>query len=253
MSASKQICIDSLELIVWCYIRKEYEIRGIRNTVPAALKYLIKLFSKQIIGSNMLSNKEDLDFIQLLSATKLPNILKNKFKLLYRASENNYSSSKFHELCDGHGPTITIIRSNFDNIFGGYTNVKWKPLQIKESWGADKNAFLFLIRSNDSKVEHPKLFNIIQKQFAVCHSNKERKCGPAFGGGCDLRISDNCNTPIGNKSGLELGKKEFDAYSSCWTGPNTYDYVENELCGSDVRCNNLFFYQVLEYEVFEIQ
>lgn len=30
-------------------------------------------------------------------------------KLLYRASEHDYHVSKFHELCDGHKNTLTLV------------------------------------------------------------------------------------------------------------------------------------------------
>jgi len=31
----------------------------------------------------------------------------------------------FHEKCDSHGPTVSILKSNFGGIFGGYTVVPW--------------------------------------------------------------------------------------------------------------------------------
>ena len=245
---------SKIEMIVWWFVRFNYETKPNCQNVPAALKYLIKVFSKQIFGSNMLTNKEDLDFIQALSTTKLPNIFKSKIKLLYTASENNYLSSKFHESCDGHGPTLTIIKNNFGNIFGGYTTVKWQSPTWnpgdKTTWESDEKAFLFLIRSNDAKLQCPKVYDIINSSNAVRH---EDTLGPIFGGGYDMVISDRCNLPMATTSGHELMKYGIYAYSSCFRGPYTYNYVENELCGSNVNYNNLFFYQVLEYQVFEIQ
>ena len=63
--------------------------------------------------------RQDLNLIKLLTESFT---FKNP-KLLYGASENEYLASKFHDLCDGNGATITIIKSNFGNIFGGYTNI----------------------------------------------------------------------------------------------------------------------------------
>ena len=53
----------------------------------------------------------------------------NKFEqatLLYRASENEYLVSKFHEKCNGRKHTITLILTEFDKIIGGYTPLPWR-------------------------------------------------------------------------------------------------------------------------------
>ena len=60
-----------------------------------ALKYLMRNYSKQVIGSKMLALR-----------SKLPHIGRTRFKFLYRASENAYSATSFHRFCDNHGPTI---------------------------------------------------------------------------------------------------------------------------------------------------
>ena len=48
-----------------------------------------------------------------------------KWKLLYRASEHEYSAKSFHECCDDKGPTLVIIKSSGGWIFGGYTTQLW--------------------------------------------------------------------------------------------------------------------------------
>ena len=48
-----------------------------------------------------------------------------KWKLLYRASEHNYSAKSFHECCNDKGPTLVIIKSSEGWIFGGYTTQSW--------------------------------------------------------------------------------------------------------------------------------
>ena len=49
-----------------------------------------------------------------------------KWKLLYRASEHEYTSKSFHECCDDiKGPTLVIIKSSGGWIFGGYTTQSW--------------------------------------------------------------------------------------------------------------------------------
>ena len=46
------------------------------------------------------------------------------WKLCWRASSEGWASSTFHSLCDGKGPTVTIIKVN-QYIFGGYASLSW--------------------------------------------------------------------------------------------------------------------------------
>ena len=57
-----------------------------------------------------------------------------KWKLLYRASEHDYTTDSFHECCDDKGPTLVIIKSSGGWIFGGYTTQSWKVVNPDE-WG----------------------------------------------------------------------------------------------------------------------
>ncbi len=58
------------------------------------------------------------------------------FKLIYRASEHNYSASSFHEYCDDKWPTLIIIKSREGWIFGGYTT---------KSWSGDSICYILLL------------------------------------------------------------------------------------------------------------
>ena len=53
-----------------------------------------------------------------------------KWRLLYRASENDYTAESFHEYCDNKGPTLVIIKSSGGWIFGGYTTQSWSGIGI---------------------------------------------------------------------------------------------------------------------------
>ena len=50
---------------------------------------------------------------------------KCKYSLLYKASSHNFSTKKFHELCDSKAPTLTIVKTNYGKIIGGYTPLAW--------------------------------------------------------------------------------------------------------------------------------
>ncbi len=49
----------------------------------------------------------------------------SSWKLIYRASEHEYSAESFHQYCDGQRPTLIVIKSNGGWIFGGYTTQSW--------------------------------------------------------------------------------------------------------------------------------
>ena len=161
MSASKAV---DLELIVWNYVRNEYETKFNQINVPMPLKYLIVSLSKQIIGSKLLTVKEDIDFVKLL-LTKISKI--KRFNLLLRATKDGFQAKDFHNKCDKkNGQTITIIKSNFGNIFGGSITVPWTS-----DWGfhKDKDAFLFLIRSSNEleQKECPFMFEVKENQVHI--------------------------------------------------------------------------------------
>ncbi len=54
-----------------------------------------------------------------------------KWRLIYRASEHEYSAELFHKYCDDvKGPTLVIIKSSEGWIFGGYTTQSWSGNSI---------------------------------------------------------------------------------------------------------------------------
>ena len=165
-----------LELVIFNFIKNQYEKKSKQN-VPMALKYLTIQFSKKIIGCNLLTIKEGLHFFNLL-LTKLPSIL--LFKFLFRASDHEYSAKKFHEHCDGKPGTITIIKSNWGHVFGGYTSKSWKSSPNGENV-KDENAFLFLIKSDKQslQIKCPLLLEL-RKDQVDCAIHCSRNCGHQY-------------------------------------------------------------------------
>eukprot|EP01084_Bolivina_argentea_P059522 108715_1 len=203
-------------------------------------KCLIKTLSKhQKIGSKLLTIKEDLYFIQLLTS-RLATIV--GFQLLYRASENGYDVINFHQQCDNKAPTLIIIQSEYGHIFGGYTKVKWSS--NNNTFGSDDDAFLFLIRSEDISQKCPILFDVINHHHAIF---SDKHAGPCFGSGYDIHIGEHCNESRGNYC--------------CRQHHSTYG------CSGDVLCGGYFreykkrgkkykakfaYFKVVDYEVFQL-
>ena len=164
-----------------------------------------------------------MDFVKLLSS-KLLNI--DHFQLLYRASEHEYSAEKFHQLCDGHGPTLIIIENQFGNVFGGYTKVKWTKGDIQfggyvENVERDETAFLFVIRSKNKLQKVPDIFEYQKHQhgdYAVAHNEGY---GPIFGNAPSIKINDKCNVEL---SWSFIPKDHERGFMS-------YNHNGQELCG----------------------
>ena len=53
-----------------------------------------------------------------------------QWKLIYRASEHDYTTESFHEYCDNQGSTLILIKSSEGWIFGGYTTQSWETSMI---------------------------------------------------------------------------------------------------------------------------
>ena len=227
LQSMKQNQFAEIEKVVWYFIRTEYE-DTYDCDIPLALKYLTVHFSKKLIGCNMLTFDEDMNIYELLESKLGKNLVEKRFKLLFRASDHDYSAHKFHKFCDGHAPTITIIKSNYGNIFGGYTSIGWASLGWRTK---DEKAFLFLIRSNNKSKECPIAFDAKTDSASVIHNNSY---GPTFGDGYDTAIGFDCTR-----------------LDSCFTGRVSFNH-HNELCGGSEDESGYMNFHALEYEVFKI-
>ena len=68
-------------------------------------------------------------------------------KLLYVASDNNFSAYKFHDLCDNIPHTLTFCETEYGKVIGGYTPLVWNKSnkQVKDESG---NSFIFSLTNN---------------------------------------------------------------------------------------------------------
>ncbi|KAK8809610.1 hypothetical protein WA158_000553 [Blastocystis sp. Blastoise] len=114
-----------------------------------------------------------------------------KWKLLFRASEHNYSRKAFHKYCDNQGETVILIKhighNNHINIFGGYTDQSWES-GLYEGKPASKE-FLFTL-SNEHGIPPTHYLHNGNGRGICCSSS----WGLVFGSGLDIALSDECNT-----------------------------------------------------------
>lgn len=76
----------------------------------------------QFIGSKLVHNKDDHVFVNKLFDHRRA----EGVKLLYRASENDFSVKRFHQNCDNETDTIVFVQTEFNKIIGGFTPVPWR-------------------------------------------------------------------------------------------------------------------------------
>ena len=129
-------------------------------------------------------------------------------------SENGYESKDFHRYCDNKGPTLIIIKTTNNKIFGGFTPLNWGKEYTKLY--DDKNqTFIFSLNLM-------KKYNIIDiKKEAIIW---DELYGPRFG--CDdFRINTDmkrgktyankfCNFLSNNNLELTGGKGESGEFET---------------------------------------
>ena len=157
----------------------------------------------------------DRDKMKMISDWIKPNT-KIIYNQIYKATRDGGTGQTFHAHCDYKGPTLTLIESKNNYIFGGYITISWDSPKSWTYKGGDDNAFIFSI--NNKKKYH------IQDKSQVIYNHYN--FGPYFGFNdiyTDknfLENSDNqCNSssykapPKEIAGGDKFGVKELEVYT----------------------------------------
>ena len=151
-----------------------------------------------------------------------------EMKLTFRGNRDGMTGNDFHKKCDNKGETITLIKNEKGNIFGGYASIPWTS---EGGYHSAPDSFLFTL-TNIYGTE-PTKFQSKNDQYEVYHYFLY---GPRFGGGNDL--------------GINLDFKE-----ESWSGfPFTYqDSIGKgkSIFTGDPNNNNIYF-KIKEIEIFKI-
>ena len=126
-----------------------------------------KTFDTKIVNEDKSKQESIINWIK-------KSINKNKIKVekIFSMKINGNLSKDFHNYCDNRGPTLTIIKTTNNKIFGGFT-----PLNF-ESYGGikyDKDDQTFIFSLNLMKK-----YKMINKEKDAIYC--EEKYGPYFGG-----------------------------------------------------------------------
>jgi hypothetical protein len=154
---------------------------------------------------------------------------KQKFTLLWRGSRDGFGAKEFHNRCNGHPNTLTVILDTIGNIFGGFTPVEWDCQHALGKADPSLKSFLFTLKNPH---------NFPARRFALKAARKDMAIGcntvwgPSF---CDIGASENCNR----------------------TTRSATEYLGNVYTNDTGLDGRTFFtgspnFQVKEIEVFEI-
>ena len=145
-----------------------------------------------------------------------------EIKLIYKATRDGDSASKYHHFCDNKSPLITLIKTKKNRKFGHYTEAMLIA-QNKGNYSKDVKAFLF-------SLDKMKKYNIKKADNAIWYGENY---GPCFGYGCDIYLNGGFLT---NENNLERNASY-----------NSYDVPSNtEFTGeSNFGVNEVEVYQII--------
>ena len=94
-------------------------------------------------------------------------------------SENGSKSEDFHKYCDNKGPTLILIKTTKNIIFGGFSPLSWNN-KGRDQFDKSNQTFIFYL-------------NLVKKYDMFSTKKKSLKFnsnGPVFGD-CDIEILQN--------------------------------------------------------------
>jgi len=190
-------------------------------------EYISQSQTKKIVKDNSQNVKRDKktpeeeikgEFRKTITESQIfEQILKSKkLRILFSGKENGFKASIFHKLSDGHKNTITIIRTENNDIIGGFTPTAWENLTTGRLRDNTFRSFLFSLTKNKKLLQ--------KSDVAISYS---QKWGPVFGEN-DLLIADECD-------------KNYNSYLNIGGSYHTDKYNKK-----------IYGFKVINYEVYEV-
>ena len=148
-------------------------------------------------------------------------------ELIYRGSRDGMTGKDFHKKCDKKGETITLIKNEKGNIFGGYASIPWSS---DNSIHSAPESFLFTLTN---------IYGTEPTKFPSKNTSNEVDHSPSYG-------------PIFGADDLGLDK-DFTKNGGWSRFPNTYqDIIGKGESISTGNNNNNEYFKLKEIEIFKI-
>jgi len=90
-------------------------------------------------GGNLLTHEDQIQLNRFYGNEN------QKWNLIYKGTRDGFNIDDFHRCSDSQGPTITIIQSLDNYLFGSFTSISWNFHQGAKSGVEDRTAFLFTL------------------------------------------------------------------------------------------------------------
>jgi hypothetical protein len=195
------------------------ETTDIGSLWPTFKRYLIKHLPTPFLPKESIASTYSEKILSWL-----PQNSKSSLLLLFKASRDGFSASKFHQLCDNKGATLTIIKSSNNYLFGGYTPLSWKNSGSYQQDNTN-SSFIFTL-TNPYNIE-PTKFSLKTPQYAICCNSNYL---PTFGSGHDIHLCDNCNSQNSSYTGFSvLYTNTTGKGNAIFTGSQNFTTLEIEV------------------------
>ena len=142
------------------------------------------------------------------------------FELIFKMSENGTSSNDFHKYCDNKGPTLTLIKTTKNKIFGGFTPLNWESKNGEYLKDESNQTFIFsinLMKKYDMISNLKSIYNYINNgpnfgcnDFSLLNNMKK---GESYSNKYSIFLSNNNLELTGGKGNTEsFETEELEVY-----------------------------------------
>jgi len=109
----------------------------------------------------------------------MDNEFKNKkMKLIFKGTKHGMNATEFHKLCNSKGPTLTVMKSNYGKVFGGFLDQDWKGVN---NYVNTTKSWLFSLTTKTKYTQNSGYSSYGAYDYSTY--------GPTFGGGFDIYFS----------------------------------------------------------------
>jgi hypothetical protein len=165
---------ESFTFGIWSSLRNRLALSVTPPSHPARFRLPPPQFDSKIISTRP-------DIFSAFGAKTL--------QLLYRGSRDGFNASGFHNKCNGHPNTVTLISSTTDSIFGGFTPLTWSS---RGGWVSDPSLQSFVFTIKNPHNLPARLFKQQKEAYAIYDNSSY---GPVFGNGHDLYVYGQWQSP----------------------------------------------------------
>ena len=104
-----------------------------------------------------------------------------KLELIYRGTRDGMTNKNFFEKCENKGKTLTIIKNDKNNIFGGYSSISFQNNSNGAQNAPDSFIFTLINMHNTEPTKFPSKKNGGEIHYDINY-------GPCFGSGWDIGL-----------------------------------------------------------------